>query len=103
MALERARPVASSKQTVYTCPMHSEVEQSGPGQCPQCGMPLEPKFVGAQAEADPELTSMTRRFKISLLLTLPLFIIAMGPMVGCRRSDGWEPRSSGYRRCSRCP
>jgi P-type Cu+ transporter len=63
----------------YTCPMHPEVEQDHPGDCPKCGMALEPKeFTGEEEEDDSELRDMTRRFWIGLALTLPVFVIAMG-------------------------
>jgi Cu+-exporting ATPase len=64
----------------YTCPMHPEVEQDHPGDCPKCGMALEPKDVPAE-EDDSELRDMSRRFWIGLVLTLPVFIIAMGGMI----------------------
>lgn len=67
--------------TIYTCPMHPEVEQIGPGDCPKCGMALEPKG-GVLAEgSEIELREMTRRFFLSALLTLPIFFLAMGEMV----------------------
>tara|TARA_R110002072_G_scaffold145460_1_gene292018 strand:+ start:172347 stop:174749 length:2403 start_codon:yes stop_codon:yes gene_type:complete len=68
----------------YTCPMHPEVEQDHPGACPKCGMDLEPKSVTAAAtnEDESELTAMARRFWIGLALTLPVFLLAMLPMIG---------------------
>lgn len=75
------RPQLEGK-TIYTCPMHPEIEQNHPGSCPICGMDLEPKVVTVQEEADGELTSMTRRFWVSVVLTVPLFTLAMAPMVG---------------------
>ncbi|MFN7814070.1 MAG: heavy metal translocating P-type ATPase [Planctomycetia bacterium] len=70
-------------QAVYTCPMHPEVERIGPGDCPECGMDLEPKDVGAGDDAaDAELRGMLRRFVFAAALTLPLFLLAMLPMVG---------------------
>jgi Cu+-exporting ATPase len=66
---------------VYTCPMHPEIRQTGPGSCPKCGMALEPLVVSAEEEANPELDDMTRRFRVSVVLTLPLLAIAMGGMV----------------------
>lgn len=68
----------------YTCPMHPEVVAYGPGSCPICGMALEPRVVTAQESEGElsELRQMSRRFWIGLLLTLPLFLIAMGEMVG---------------------
>lgn len=82
MALERSPTAGRATRTVYTCPMHPEIEQEGPGDCPICGMALEPKTLVADEEEDGELTDMTRRFWIALALTIPVFILAMGPMVG---------------------
>jgi Cu+-exporting ATPase len=65
----------------WTCPMHPEVVQDEPGSCPLCGMALEPMAPGAGDAESPELADMTRRFVASLLLTLPVFAIAMGEMV----------------------
>ena len=67
--------------TVYTCPMHPEVRQEGPGTCPICGMALEPQTVSLEEEANPELVDMTRRFWVSLLLTVPLLLLAMSEML----------------------
>src|SRR5437764_14826331 len=67
--------------TVYTCPMHPEVRQEGPGTCPICGMALEPHTVSLEEEANPELVDMRRRFWISLLLTVPLLLLAMSEML----------------------
>ncbi|MDT8443226.1 MAG: heavy metal translocating P-type ATPase [Desulfuromonadales bacterium] len=67
-------------QRIYTCPMHPEVEQKGPGDCPKCGMDLEPKETSGDQEDSPELKSMTRRFWVCLVLTLPVFVIAMSEM-----------------------
>ena len=64
--------------TAYTCPMHPEVEQIGPGSCPICGMALEPKLASADTGPNPELVDMTRRFWIGLALTLPVFVLEMG-------------------------
>ncbi len=69
--------------TIYTCPMHPEIEQIGPGTCPICGMALEPKGIPAGDEGpNPELIDFRRRFAIGAALTVPLVILAMGPMVG---------------------
>ena len=62
--------------------MHSEVQQDHPGNCPKCGMALEPKSIAAAEEADPELASMTLRFWVSAALTVPVFLLAMLPMLG---------------------
>ncbi|MEH6800961.1 MAG: heavy metal translocating P-type ATPase [Halopseudomonas sabulinigri] len=63
---------------IYTCPMHPEVRQSGPGDCPICGMGLEPEEVTADAGPSAELTDMTRRFWIGLVFALPVFLMEMG-------------------------
>jgi Cu+-exporting ATPase len=68
--------------TIYTCPMHPEIRQAGPGSCPICGMALEPEQVSLDDAPDPELTDMTRRFWIALVLTLPVFAIEMGSHLG---------------------
>jgi Cu+-exporting ATPase len=67
--------------TIYTCPMHPEIEQVGPGDCPICGMALERRVASAEPEENAELVDMTRRFWASLALTLPVFAIAMGEML----------------------
>ncbi len=64
--------------TIYTCPMHPEIRQEGPGSCPICGMALEPEIVSADSAPNPELADMTRRFWIGLALTLPAFALEMG-------------------------
>lgn len=64
----------------YTCPMHPEIVQIGPGSCPICGMALEPKEITLDDKPDPELIDMRRRFWISAVLTLPVFVLAMGEM-----------------------
>ncbi len=74
-------PAADLPQDVeYTCPMHPEIVQIGPGSCPKCGMALEPKEISLEDQPDPELADMKRRFWISGILTLPVFILAMGEM-----------------------
>ena len=80
MALERDVPIAASR-TEYTCPMHPEIVRSEPGSCPICGMALEPRTMRAGFEENPELRDMSRRFWISLVLTVPLLAIAMGSMI----------------------
>jgi len=67
---------------VYTCPMHPEIVRDGPGSCPICGMALEPRTVSLEEEPNPELADMTRRFWVSLALTVPLLFVAMAPMAG---------------------
>jgi Cu+-exporting ATPase len=80
MALEPDLPVANTR-TEYTCPMHPEIVRSSPGACPICGMALEPRTVTAQTEENPELRDMTRRFWVSLALTLPLMLLDMFHMM----------------------
>jgi len=72
----RAEAVAPC--TIYTCPMHPQIRQSGPGSCPICGMALEPETPTAEATQNHELTDFTRRFWMGLVLTLPVFILEMG-------------------------
>jgi P-type Cu+ transporter len=67
----------NAKTARYTCPMHPEVVQIGPGSCPKCGMALEPMDVFAEVEADPEYESMRLRFWISAALSLPVLLLSM--------------------------
>jgi P-type Cu+ transporter len=78
--------------TIYTCPMHPEVRQVGPGTCPICGMALEPEQVSLDDGPDPELIDMTRRFWIGLALTLPVFVLEMGSHLGLMHlvPQGWS-------------
>jgi Cu+-exporting ATPase len=66
---------------VWTCPMHPEVRNPGPGACPVCGMALEPAGVSLDEETDPELRDMTRRLVVGLVLTLPVFLLAMADLI----------------------
>jgi Cu+-exporting ATPase len=77
---EPAAPEPGDEQVIYTCPMHPEVQKVGPGSCPICGMALEPLVATEEEPANPELTDMSRRFWISLALTVPLFLLAMARM-----------------------
>jgi Cu+-exporting ATPase len=74
-----AKPSPAAAGAIYTCPMHPEIRQVGPGSCPICGMALEPADFAAGDGANPELADMTGRFWIGGLLTLPLLVLAMGP------------------------
>jgi Cu+-exporting ATPase len=75
-------PAERTRDTrTYTCPMHPEVRQVGPGSCPICGMALEPLELSATEEADPELRDMTRRLVVSSVPTLVLFVIGMSDML----------------------
>ena len=75
-SVEPAEPVPEG--TEFTCPMHPEIRQVGPGTCPICGMALEPLVVTAETGPNHELIDMTRRFWIGLALTLPVFLLEMG-------------------------
>ncbi len=69
--------------TIYTCPMHPEIEQVGPGECPICGMALEPKGVPTGEEGpNPELVDFRRRFWVSVVLTVPLLLLTMPTYAG---------------------
>ena len=68
---------AAPAGTIYTCPMHPEVRQEGPGSCPKCGMALEPETITAVEEKNPELRDMTIRFWVSTLFAVPLVAFAM--------------------------
>jgi P-type Cu+ transporter len=65
----------------YTCPMHPEIRQKGPGNCPICGMALEPEEISLVEEENPELTDFTKRLKISVPLTVPLLLLAMSDLI----------------------
>ncbi len=73
---QAAEPVPEG--TIYTCPMHPQIRQVGPGSCPICGMALEPELASAEAGPNPELLDMTRRFWIGLVLSLPVVALEMG-------------------------
>jgi Cu+-exporting ATPase len=81
MALEPETAAAAATRTEYTCPMHPGVIQDRPGACPQCGMALEPRTVAAEEGENRELVDMTRRFWVSLALSLPVLVFAMGEHV----------------------
>jgi Cu+-exporting ATPase len=76
MALELFSGTTPSTRTEYTCPMHPEVVQDHPGNCPKCGMALEPRTVAVE-EPNQELIDMTRRFWVGVALALPVFLLAM--------------------------
>ncbi|MEY9199450.1 Cu+-exporting ATPase [Sinorhizobium fredii] len=70
--------VTLMERAIYTCPMHPQVRQIGPGNCPICGMALEPEVITAETGPSPELVDMRRRFWIGLVLTLPVLALEMG-------------------------
>tara|TARA_R110000868_G_scaffold92734_1_gene257183 strand:+ start:14009 stop:16369 length:2361 start_codon:yes stop_codon:yes gene_type:complete len=78
-----SQPPPAPEGTKYTCPMHPEIIQVGPGTCPKCGMALEPMGVPAADEGpNPELVDFRRRFIVGAVFSVPLLLLAMGPMVG---------------------
>jgi Cu+-exporting ATPase len=81
MALEPAFPAVPSVKTEYVCPMHPEIVRQQPGSCPICGMALEPRTATLDEEVNPELVDMTRRFWICVVLTAPIFFLAMSDMI----------------------
>lgn len=97
MALEPLIAVAPAERVEYTCPMHPEIVQDRPGPCPKCGMALEPRTVAVEEGKNPELVDMNRRFYLSLILTIPEFIIAMGHMLpGHPLAALASPRTYGW-------
>lgn len=90
-ARSASQPVVAGAQ--YTCPMHPEVVEDGPGDCPDCGMALEPMMVSAEEPPNPELTDMTRRFWVCLLLSAPVLLMTMGshlPGMDFGHADGLQ-------------
>src|SRR6266478_2421165 len=77
--LDNSKPKAAVPEgTIYTCPMHPQIRQVGPGNCPICGMALEPEVASLDTPPNPELADMTRRFWIGLALSLPAVVLEMG-------------------------
>jgi len=83
MVTELREPAAG---TIWTCPMHPEIRRNGPGQCPICGMALEPLEPTLEEGPNPELIDMTRRFWASAILSIPLIVLTFGAEL-----LGWEP------------
>ena len=91
---ETAAPPATgpvARQAIYTCPMHPEVQQDHPGDCPKCGMRLELKTpsAGVSGESDSELRDMTQRFRIGAALTVPVFALAMAHLIPALGRQAW--------------
>jgi len=94
MALEPMSPVAVAEIVEYTCPMHPEIVRDEPGSCPICGMALEPRTITVEEEENAELVDMSRRFWVSLALTIPVFLIAMAEVIpGVEGVGGISKRS----------
>ncbi len=92
--LKPREPEPVIEGAIYTCPMHPEIRQVGPGSCPICGMALEPEIATADTGPNPELIDMTRRFWIGLVLTVPVFVLEMGAHVA---GTHWvDPTLSSY-------
>jgi Cu+-exporting ATPase len=77
---------------IYTCPMHSEIEQDHPGACPKCGMTLEPKTIGGEEHENGETRSLSRKFWIALVLTIPVLVLAMGHAIPRLEIDSIVPK-----------
>jgi P-type Cu+ transporter len=90
--LDKTAPKAVAPEgTIYTCPMHPQIRQIGPGNCPICGMTLEPEVASLDAPPNAELADMTRRFWVGLVLALPAVVLEMGGhLVG---EYGWIDQS----------
>jgi heavy metal translocating P-type ATPase len=80
----------------YTCPMHPEIRQAGPGSCPICGMALEPVLVTADSGPNTELVDMTRRFWVGVVLSIPILILSMGRGFFPALDDLISPEVSGW-------
>jgi Cu+-exporting ATPase len=80
MALEPVLPSSPARRSDWTCPMHPQISKDGPGQCPICGMALEARNVTAE-ESNPELTNMTRRFWVGVVLTFPLLTLMVSDLL----------------------
>lgn len=75
------QPLNVNTEAIYTCPMHPEIRQKGPGNCPICGMALEPEEISLEETENPELTDFTKRLKITVPLTIPLLLLAMSDLI----------------------
>lgn len=93
---EHGGPSAATEAAEWTCPMHPEIRQPGPGSCPICGMALEPVTVTADSGPSPELADMTRRFWVALVLSIPVLILGMGGDLFPAIHDLVSPRASTW-------
>ena len=93
--LGERQPEPVVEGAIYTCPMHPQIRQVGPGSCPICGMALEPELAGSDTGPNPELVDMTRRFWIGLALAVPVFVLEMGAHIA--GAHNWvDPTLSNY-------
>jgi len=93
--LGERKPEPVVEGAIYTCPMHPQIRQVGPGSCPICGMALEPELASSDTGPNPELVDMTRRFWIGLALTVPVFVLEMGAHIAS--AHNWiDPTLSNY-------
>jgi len=93
MTLERNPAVLESNKVIYTCPMHPQIQQDRPGNCPICGMTLEPKTIGeGDEEEQRQVESLSRKFWIALVLTIPVLILAMGYEISGLHIDSIIPK-----------
>src|SRR5215467_1717783 len=98
MMLERRPAFPEQNKIIYTCPMHPQIQQDHPGNCPICGMTLEPHSRGVGAgdeEEQHEIKSLSRKFWIALVLTIPVLIIAMGHDIPGLKIESFVPRQIG--------
>ena len=92
LAGRHREPMADAPEgAIYTCPMHPQVRQIGPGSCPICGMALEPETVSLETGPDPEYIDMLRRFQVSAALSVPLLGYVMAGMLPGRPLDAVIP------------
>jgi len=97
MALEPIAVAVPAARREWTCPMHPEVVRDAPGDCPKCGMALEPRTVSVEEEESAELVDMRRRFWVSAVLTVPLFLVAMADFIPGRPLENLaSPRTLGW-------
>ncbi len=90
------RDAAAPAGAQFTCPMHPEIVQTGPGSCPKCGMALEPMSFAAEAGPNHELIDFTRRFWVGAMFTLPLFLMTMGDMLPFLSFHAWLGSGFGW-------
>jgi Cu+-exporting ATPase len=90
----RPEDAPADPEAEYTCPMHTDVRQQGPGSCPICGMALEPVTVTLDEAPNDELVDMTRRFRVSLAVTVPILAFMAGDVVPAISPEAWLPHGA---------